>query len=443
MTRFNRLLLPTLILFFTTLACARGPVDPGAGGHVTPVGSLTPTLEATPMPPTAAPTVEATPTTPFSYTPLPPLVPGETLLYRVQSGDTLGLLVQRFNVPLEDLLKLNQLSAGESLQADEIILIPARLDQTGPNFKIVPDSELVYSIGVAGFDTEDFVKAQGGYLSHYREFVRETMRSGAEIVQLVAVDHSISPRILLAILEYQSGWVTDPAEPADKAYPIDYRNPARDGLFQQLDWLADTLNLGYYRWRDGSVTALDFPDGSQQRIHPTLNAGTVALQFAFSRLYNDPEWSADVGPDGLYSAYTRLFGDPFERSFEPLIPDGLTQPELRLPFVDGHEWLYISGPHAAWEPGSPWAALDFAPPSLEAGCIKSDEWVVAPAAGLVVRSGDGVVVLDLDGDGREQSGWTVLFLHIAAEGRVPTGRTIEVGDLIGHPSCEGGRSIVY
>ena len=439
-TRLSRLSIPTLILFLAILACARGPAEPGAGGHVTPIGAFTPTPDATPILPTVAPTAEATPTSAFSYTPSAPLVPGETLLYRVQSGDTLGVLAQRFNVPLEDLRSLNHLTAGDSLVADEIILIPARLDQTGPGFKIVPDSELVYSIGVAGFDTKSLVNAQGGYLSRHREFARESMRSGAEIVQMVAVDHSISPRILLAILEYQSGWVTDPAEPADKAYPIDYRNPARDGLFQQLDWLADTLNLGYYRWRDGSVTALDFPDGSQQRLHPTLNAGTAALQFAFSRIYNDPEWSADVGPDGVHSAYTRLFGDPFEKSFEPLIPDGLTQPELGLPFLDGREWLFISGPHAAWEPGSPWAALDFAPPSLEAGCVKSDEWVAAPAAGLVVRSGDGVVVLDLDGDGREQSGWAILFLHVAAEGRVPLGRTVEAGDRIGHPSCEGGRS---
>ena len=288
MTRVTRLFLPTLILFLTLLACARGPAEPGGSGHVTPVGSFTPTADATSILPTAAPTPDATSTPPFLYTPLPPLVPGETLLYRSQSGDTLEVLAQRFNVPLEDLLSLNHLSVSESLEVDEIVLIPARLDQTGPGFKIVPDSELVYSIGLAGFDTEGFVNAQGGYLSRYREFVRESMRSGGEIVQLVALDHSISPRILLAILEYQSGWVTDPAEPADKVFPIGYHNPARDGLFQQLDWLADTLNLGYYRWRDGSVTALDFPDGTQQRIQPALNAGTVPLQFAFSRLYNDP-----------------------------------------------------------------------------------------------------------------------------------------------------------
>ena len=113
---------------------------------------------------------------------------------------------------------------------------------------------------------------------------------------------------------------------------------------------------------------------------------------------------------------------------------------MQLPFADGREWLFISGPHAAWGAGSPWAALDFAPPSVEGGCVKSDEWVTAPVAGVVVRSGNGVVTLDLDGDGREQSGWVIMFLHVATEDRVPAGRTVEAGDPIGHPSCEGGRS---
>jgi murein DD-endopeptidase MepM/ murein hydrolase activator NlpD len=49
-----------------------------------------------------------------------------------------------------------------------------------------------------------------------------------------------------------------------------------------------------------------------------------------------------------------------------------------------------------------------------------------------------VVVLDLDGDGREQTGWVLLYLHIASQGRVANGAFVEQGDLIGHPSCEGG-----
>lgn len=428
-----RLLTPLTLLLAAALACTGGAVT--GGGHVTPFGASAITPSPTIFFPTDSPTLA--PTATKFFTPLPPLVPGETLLYRVQAGDTLDLLAQRFSVPLDELLRLNNLAAGDSLVVDELILIPARLDQTGPDFKIIPDSELVYSLGVAGFDVEGFIEAQGGYLARHRDFVRGSMRSGAEIVRMVALDHSISPRLLLAILEYRSGWVTDPAEPEDKSSPI-FQNPRRQGLFNQLDWLADTLNPGYYRWRDGSMTALDFPGGAQARIHPTLNAGTVSLQYFFSRLYDEPEWQTIVGPDGLHATYVSLFGDPFEKAIEPLIPDGLTQPELRLPFDD--TWLFISGPHSAWEPGSPWAALDFAPPSEAGGCLPSNQWVLAPAPGLVVRSADGVVVIDLDGDGREQSGWAIFMLHIAADGRVPVGANVETGDPLGHPSCEGGRS---
>ncbi|MEK7277611.1 MAG: LysM peptidoglycan-binding domain-containing protein, partial [Chloroflexota bacterium] len=118
--RFNFILHPSsFILVFAALACARGSTI-GNAGHVTPVGTqfATPTLAAMP---TDSPT--ATPKPGTSFTPLPPLIPGETLLYRVQSGDTLDALAQRFNVPLADLLAVNRLAAGDSLVPDEIILV--------------------------------------------------------------------------------------------------------------------------------------------------------------------------------------------------------------------------------------------------------------------------------------------------------------------------------
>jgi murein DD-endopeptidase MepM/ murein hydrolase activator NlpD len=430
----HRLFTPIAVFFLTILACS-SPNPASTGGHVTPFGTQPATLTPTLFVPTDSPTLTPTATRPF--TPLPPISPNDRLAYRVQTGDTLDLLAQRFSVPLDEILKLNNLSAGDVLVVDDFIFIPARFDQTGPGFKILPDSELVYSLGVAGFDVDAFVAEQGGYLARHREFVRGATRSGAEVVLIAALDHSVSPRLLLAPLEYQSGWVTDPAVPEDKTFPI-YHNPQRQGLFNQLDWLADTLNLGYYRWRDGSLSAIDFPDGVQIRIAPTLNAGTVSLQYGLSRLYTEGDWQFAVSAEGVAATYQQLFGDPFEKAVEPIVPNDLTQPELRLPFDD--TWSFIGGPHAAWEPGSPWAALDFAPPSSGTGCLPSNQWVLAPAAGLVVRSGDGVVVIDLDGDGREQSGWSIMLLHIATTGRILNGTSVEAGDPIGHPSCEGGRS---
>jgi hypothetical protein len=58
----------------------------------------------------------------------------------------------------------------------------------------------------------------------------------------------------------------------------------------------------------------------------------------------------------------------------------------------------------------------------------------------VVRSSNGVVILDLDNDGYEQTGWNLLYLHIAEKDRVPKGTLVNIDDHLGHPSCEGGRS---
>jgi murein DD-endopeptidase MepM/ murein hydrolase activator NlpD len=114
-------------------------------------------------------------------------------------------------------------------------------------------------------------------------------------------------------------------------------------------------------------------------------------------------------------------------------------PELRLPWESGQTWYLTAGPHGGWNNGSAWAALDFAPPG-KIGCWVAEEWVVAAASGLVVRSEKGVVMQDLDGDGREETGWNLLYMHVATEGRVPVGTMLEQGDQVGHPSCEAGLS---
>jgi murein DD-endopeptidase MepM/ murein hydrolase activator NlpD len=57
-----------------------------------------------------------------------------------------------------------------------------------------------------------------------------------------------------------------------------------------------------------------------------------------------------------------------------------------------------------------------------------------------VRSGNGVVVLDLDGDGYEQTGWVLLYLHLSNTDRVKIGDWVDEGNRLGHPSCEGGIS---
>ncbi len=64
--------------------------------------------------------------------------------------------------------------------------------------------------------------------------------------------------------------------------------------------------------------------------------------------------------------------------------------------------------------------------------------MTASAAGLVIRSERGIVTIDLDGDGLEQTGWVLFYMHVADQGRVLPGSMVQVDTPIGHPSCEGG-----
>jgi murein DD-endopeptidase MepM/ murein hydrolase activator NlpD len=207
-----------------------------------------------------------------------------------------------------------------------------------------------------------------------------------------------------------------------------------------LAWAANNLNRGYYAYRVNGVAIWLLSDGSMVPIAATINPGTAAVQHLFGLLYNRAGWERAVSPEGLFATYQTMFGYPFDYAVEPLLPSGLAQPEMRLPFEPGKVWAFTSGPHGAWGDGSAWGALDFAPPGDQPGCVLSDDWVVAVADGPIIRADNGVVIQDLDGDGYEQTGWVVLYLHIETRERVSPGTYLEAGERVGHPSCEGGVS---
>ncbi len=416
-------------------------VPPTAAGGVAVQAAATAT-RLPPMPPTWPPGVPRPTPTPDPPHPLPTLR-AQAQVYTVQPGDTFGLLMRRFRVSEAALRAANpQLTDPNLLTVGMVLTIPAP-DPVGqaPNFKIVPDSELVYGPYAAGFDIAGFIQRQGGYLSRYREERYGRVWTGPEIVRYIALNNSVNPRLLLAILEYQSHWVTQAEPPTETLdYPLGLRDPNRKGLFRQLHWLANELNRGYYLWLVNGLDALMLADGRIALPNPQVNAGTAGVHHALATLLPWPAWQRAVGPEGVFATYQRLFGHPFDYAYEPLIPPGLTQPELQLPFEPGIWWYFTGGPHGGWDSGSAWAALDFAPSDIPPGCTISGQWVTAVADGLVVRAEDGVVVLDLDGDGWEQTGWVIFYLHISEQERTLPGLWLRAGDRIGHPSCEGGVS---
>lgn len=415
---------------------ADAPVAENPAVTETPLPTATPLLVTEPAAPSPTP-VPATPTAnPVNDGPI---------LYYTQAGDTLQAVAVRFHVSPEEITSPQPIPTRGFIDPNQLLLIPRRLSNTTSSTHLLPDSEFVFSLSSIGYDTYGFVGEADGYLRNYGEYLGSSGETtGAEIVQRVAYDNSINPRLLLALLEYQSGWVYgEPETELAKDYPLGYLNGLSKGLLGQLKWAVNQLSIGYYNWREGRLNQLEFSDGVTAYMAPDLNAGTAALQYYFSQVYDSQGWLQALDPEtGFPALYEEMFGNPWRRAedVEPLFPPDLTQPEMELPFLIGTMWSYTGGPHGAWEKDGSWAGIDFAPSSTISGCVESDAWVVASAAGVVARSERGIVVIDLDGDGFEQTGWAIVYLHIATEDRVDFGEWVEPGEYLGHPSCEGGRA---
>jgi len=314
-----------------------------------------------------------------------------------------------------------------------------------PQNWLFPDSEVVYSPTAIDFDVLAYLNQAGGFLSTYRQYLMITdWTAGADIITRVALENSINPRLLIALLEYQSGCVFGQVDNPDEFdTAMGAAQAIRLDMYGQLVWAVHELSEGYYGWRTGTLTEFSLTDGSIVKPPSDTNAGTVAINYFFAQLYDSTGYTLALDPtDGFLSLYFDMYGDPWERSaeVEPLVPPGLKQPTLTLPFGPGKAWAFTGGPHHAFESSGPFASLDFAPPAAETGCYQSNDWIVAMADGQVVRSELGVVIQDLDGDGSEFTGWVIMYLHIEERHRVPLGTNLKVGDQVGHPSCEGGRA---
>ncbi len=400
-----------------------------------------PAAQATiPLASTPGPTAAAGPTPLPVRTPHPP---GEIFVYMAQTGDTLPAVAVHFNSTLKEVLDANPgLPAGvTTLPAGYPLKVPAYYRPlTGSPFHILPDSEVVNGPTAVGFDVQREVQSRGGFLSGMSDYAVNRQLPAWDIVSAVARDYSINPRLLLALLEHQTHALTQPSAEGDEAtYPLGYRDDRFRGLYRQLIWAAEQISDGYYGWRTGTLHQIELADGLLVIPDPWQNAGTLGVHMLFAAIYGQKEFEQAVSPEGFQATLRRLWGDPFARE-QALIPGNLQQPELRLPFLPNRVWDFSGGPHDTWGTSLPMGALDFAPPATEGGCTVSLEWAAAPAPGVIDRSGDAVVILDLDGDGDERTGWVLLFFHMASFDRIAAGTRVQTGDRLGHPSCEGGRA---
>lgn len=403
-----------------------------------PTPTVAPTLPALVQTQVPVPTLTLDP----NATPLPireVFPPGERLPYLAQSGDTVNTIAIHFNTTPEEILAANpQAPLTATLPPGLELSIPAYyFPLGGPTFKMISDGALVYGPEAVDFDIAAYLKAQPGYARSLSAFMAGKQRDAAGALLYIAQQYSINPKLLLALMEWRTGAVTNANVPqAVRDNPLGVLDEV-NGFSAQLRWAAEQLSIGYYGWRSGALTEIPLSEDYTSRVDAYQNAGTVGVQYLLAQMVSHTEFEAAVGPSGFGAIYRALWGEPFADSIA-VIPGNLTQPELTLPFESHQLWAFTGGPHPGWGQQLPWSALDFAPPAGETGCINTDKWVTASAPGIVVRSDDNTVILDLDGDGYEQTGWVLFYFHIDDDGMTPAGTRVNAGDPMGHPSCEGG-----
>ena len=436
---------PFPLIITTAPTFTPAPAPPAAIPTAVPASAPLPTAQATPTPaatPIPAPQIKSA---------APPSVPQYTVL----AGDQIVIIADQFGVGPDVHVNASSLTNPDRIQAGPVLssrtaapnivaepansAVQAASNPAASADRIIPDSEAVYGPAYAKFDVGAFALKYQGYLTRYSESVDGTRLSGPEIVQLVAERFSVGPRVLLTLLEMHGGWVTARA-PRQAANPFGVAGPSPTGLYPYLFYTASYLNAGYYGRVAGGRNVVEFRDGRRVTLAPSVNPGTAAVQMAIGYEVTQNTWQLLIGATGFRATYERLFGDPMQFAVEPLIPADLTQPPMRLPFEDGMRWFYTGGPHAAWADGSARAALDFGAPDRGMTCMPSEVWVIAAAAGRVVASEHGRVMVNLDGGNFQGSGWTVMYMHMATNDRATVGTQLAVADHIGHASCEGGAS---
>lgn len=376
----------------------------------------------------------------------------------IQTGDTLTGIALSNNTTVETLMELNGLDNPDIISVGQTLKLPDLPSDTTPAFKIIPDSLLVRGPGSSTFDVAGFISTQPGYIRFAADTVTSRLADGsirtdtlnaAAIINRVSLEFGVDPRLLLALLEYRANWlsnqnpsgalITHPMISEEDSGTVD-----RSGLYRQLAWTANEVSRGYYGWKYDNWSVLEFAEGQRLRYASDLNAATVGLQYLLHLNVDPAIWVRDVNPEGFFQIYAGYFGNPAALDRGAPVPSGeLIQPILTLPFSQGEVWYFTGGAHGGWGNGSAWGAVDFAPPDDRTDgvfCYTSEYWATAVASGVIARSENGVVILDLDGDGDETTGWTIIYLHIAEEGRVGQGVAVNTGDRIGHPACEGGFS---
>jgi murein DD-endopeptidase MepM/ murein hydrolase activator NlpD len=291
-----------------------------------------------------------------------------------------------------------------------------------------------YEQGWGTLEVQRFLDGQPGTLK------TAVLPAGAQRISLAsavadqALLYSVNPKVMLTLLEMESGMVRDPQPaPNQIGWAMGYRQQPAWGLGSQLNWAARELFRAARDDPGGMVAGgfgayavsrlLAMTVDSESRGWSAARTATVFVQTYWELFGEDPAQPLRGAPSPATGPFLRqpyevktLISSAFDHEFPVLRPNG-----TMLPYRGTRDQTDYDG-HDGW---------DFA--------LSTGNRVVAAAAGRVLVAGwsddecgapAGAVIIDHD------NGYRTLYWHLSTVA-VPAGSRVVAGDLVGLSGANG------
>ena len=251
---------------------------------------------------------------------------GQVYTYTAQEGDTLVSLAAHFNTSADKIRAKNpELTSGATITPGLTLRLPADWFPLGGSaYKNIPDSALVYGPSSKGFDVDAFVAGQPGYLHGLSAFVDGSQSTGGQAVQYYAEQYSINPRLLLALMEWRTGALSQPDVSDDVRSNPFGALPGAKTFNTQMTYVAEQLSAGYYGWRTGSL--IDVFMGAQGNFQSSqlslFAADPIQRQLGTIPAYGLVNLSLGVGDNEDKFRLTFQVRNVFDKAYAAAITNG-------------------------------------------------------------------------------------------------------------------------
>lgn len=296
-------------------------------------------------------------------------------------------------------------------------------------------------------EIQAFLETQAGPLKNFRATVGDREHSFAEILGSQTSLYSINPKVVLALIEQQSGMITSAAPSDDQQkWMLGFRGEEekRAGWVAQVRWAIRELHRAQRDFPAGPE--LTYADQTRSPLPPGLSIADYAIARVLAQTTSAADLPAKLdGNDRSFVAvYTRLFGDPRDSvqnlppPAEPFLSNPMGGPYDTQSFFD-HEspFLQPSGDIVTYRGDRsvdmPYDGHD----GWDLGMLPPNP-ILAAADGTVIFAGnsdDGcgiakAVIID------HGNGYRTLYWHLT-EPTVETGQQVKRGEQIGIVGSSG------